>query len=377
MRRHTLVIHRLLCFPLISVPQLSYPLESSLCSRDYLSNDSAEKLLQTILAYLEYFREKLMHWNERPPTLTPGCVRPPVEKPSLQLLAIQAADHFTNIRAYINICRLPKDTGPCKGGHARYYYDPSTSKCRLFMYGGCLGNGNRFTTKTECEEACGALSQVYETGAPVVKVDDTSTVQVQKTPQVPVEVFEEMRRITVMYSERYPWDFCLQHHTYGTCPRPRRIHDGSSENGVHLTRFFYNRKTKHCEPYFYTGCGARGNHFETKSQCDNVCARRLRRSVSQICDASHIEECHGSGLRLWIYEADAGTCRQIEVCPPNITDSFQPQLGGIGDVFSLWPSLGGGGGVNGHLLPGTFASSSACYNHCLPPTPSGTDVTSK
>lgn len=71
------------------------------------------------------------------------------------------------------------------------------------MYGGCLGNGNRFTTKTECEEACGALSAVYETGAPVVKVDDTSAVQVQKTPQVPVEVFEEMRRITVMYSERY------------------------------------------------------------------------------------------------------------------------------------------------------------------------------
>nr|CDS25936.1 Papilin [Hymenolepis microstoma] len=278
-------------------------------------------------------------------------------------------------RGLKDICRLPKDTGPCKGGHARYYYDPNTAKCRLFMYGGCLGNGNRFTTKVECEEACGAMSEVYDTGAPPAQVNDASAVQVQKSPQVPVEVFEEMRRITVMYSERYPWDLCLQHHTYGTCPRPRRIHDGSSKHGVHLTRFFYNRKTKHCEPYFYTGCGARGNHFETKSQCDNVCARRLRRSVSQICDASHVEECHGSGLQLWIYEADAGTCRQIEVCPPNITDAFQPQLGGISDVFSLWPSLGGGGGVNGHLLPGTFASSSACYNHCLPPTPSGTDVT--
>uniref|UniRef100_A0A0R3T9W4 BPTI/Kunitz inhibitor domain-containing protein n=1 Tax=Rodentolepis nana TaxID=102285 RepID=A0A0R3T9W4_RODNA len=102
-----------------------------------------------------------------------------------------------------NICRLPKDTGPCKGGHARYYYDPNTAKCRLFMYGGCLGNGNRFTTKVECEEACGAMSEVYDTGAPPAKVNEASGVQVQKAPQVPVEVFEEMRRITVMYSERY------------------------------------------------------------------------------------------------------------------------------------------------------------------------------
>ncbi|KAL5108732.1 Papilin [Taenia crassiceps] len=276
-----------------------------------------------------------------------------------------------------DVCRLPRDTGPCSGSHARYYYDPVEGKCRLFMYGGCLGNGNRFNTKIECEEACGTLSEIYDTGASVTKTTDVSTTQAERVPPVPAEVFEEMRRIKIMYSERYPWDFCLQHHTYGTCPRPRRLHDGSSDHGVHLTRYFYNRKTKHCEPYFYTGCGARGNHFETKSQCDNVCTRRLRRSVSPICDASHVEECSGSGLRLWIYEAEAGTCRQMEVCPATrpAPVSFQLPLGVTNEVFRLQPGISDGSGINSYLLPGTFASSSACYNYCLPPTPSGTDVT--
>uniref|UniRef100_A0A0R3WQW9 BPTI/Kunitz inhibitor domain-containing protein n=1 Tax=Hydatigena taeniaeformis TaxID=6205 RepID=A0A0R3WQW9_HYDTA len=170
---------------------------------------------------------------------------------------------------------LPRDTGPCSGSYARYYYDPVEGGCRLFMYGGCLGNGNRFNTKAECEDACGTLGEIYDTGTSLTKTSDVVSTQAEKVPPVPAEVFEEMRRIKIMYSERYlvcifplAWDFCLQHHTYGTCPRPR----------LHLTRYFYNRKTKHCEPYFYTGCGARGNHFETKLQCDNVCTRRLRRS---------------------------------------------------------------------------------------------------
>lgn len=276
-----------------------------------------------------------------------------------------------------DVCRLPKDTGPCSGSHARYYYDPVKGKCRLFMYGGCLGNGNRFSTKTECEDACGSFSVIYDTGSSVAKTTDVSSAQVEKVPPVPAEVFEEMRRIKIMYSERYPWDFCLQHHTYGTCPRPRRLHDGSTDHGVHLTRYFYNRKTKQCEPYFYTGCGARGNHFETKSQCDNVCTRRLRRSVSPICDANHVDECPGSGLRLWIYEAEAGTCRQVEVCSSLRTASvsFRLPMEVAKDVFRLQPGISGSGGINSYLLPGTFASSSACYNYCLPPTPSGTDVT--
>uniref|UniRef100_A0A5K3EFV2 Papilin n=1 Tax=Mesocestoides corti TaxID=53468 RepID=A0A5K3EFV2_MESCO len=274
-----------------------------------------------------------------------------------------------------DVCRLPKDAGPCSGSHARYYYDPVKGKCSLFMYSGCLGNGNRFNTKAECEDACGALSQVYETGDSVTTTKVEVLDQVENVTPVPAEVFEEMRRIKIMYSERYPWDFCLQHHTYGTCPRPRRLHDGSADHSVHLTRYFFNRKSKKCEPYFYTGCGARGNHFETKIECDRVCTRRLRRSVAPVCDASKVEECPGSEMKVWIYEQEMGACRQIEACSSTqassaSASSYRFPFGIASSLFSLWPSH-----ATTQIQPGTFASSSACYNQCLPRTPSGTDVT--
>ena len=84
-------------------------------------------------------------------------------------------------------------------------------------------------------------------------------------------IFLVRKKYLKIFSCSSAWDFCLQHHTYGTC-------NGGTDHSAHLTRFFYNRKTKQCEPYFYTGCGARGNHFETKSQCNQICTRRLRRS---------------------------------------------------------------------------------------------------
>ncbi|CAI9621035.1 unnamed protein product [Staurois parvus] len=36
----------------------------------------------------------------------------------------------------------------------RYYFDRTTNSCRTFTYGGCLGNGNNFKTKFECQHAC-------------------------------------------------------------------------------------------------------------------------------------------------------------------------------------------------------------------------------
>lgn len=78
------------------------------------------------------------------------------------------------------------------------------------MYGGCLGNGNRFNTRSECEDACGTLSEIYDTGASVARTTVVSTTQTERVPPVPAEVFEEMRRIKIMYSERYrELTFCV------------------------------------------------------------------------------------------------------------------------------------------------------------------------
>ncbi|XP_028591496.2 uncharacterized protein LOC114599871 [Podarcis muralis] len=55
------------------------------------------------------------------------------------------------------VCKLPKDPGPCLGYSQFYYYNSATRKCEIFVYGLCGGNGNRFRTMLECMMVCGNL----------------------------------------------------------------------------------------------------------------------------------------------------------------------------------------------------------------------------
>ena len=81
-------------------------------------------------------------------------------------------------------CTLPKDSGSCDNKIFRYYYNAievsqeevmscclsrpffliSSSRsyhhyfqrrCKLFVYGGCKGNGNNFVSEVQCLQKCG------------------------------------------------------------------------------------------------------------------------------------------------------------------------------------------------------------------------------
>lgn len=54
----------------------------------------------------------------------------------------------------VDICSLPKQTGPCLALFPRYYYDKSCNSCLEFTYGGCKGNGNNFETEEDCLSVC-------------------------------------------------------------------------------------------------------------------------------------------------------------------------------------------------------------------------------
>ncbi len=51
-------------------------------------------------------------------------------------------------------CEAEPDTGPCFGIHQRYYYNSSSMSCKLFKYGGCMGNQNNFENERECLQSC-------------------------------------------------------------------------------------------------------------------------------------------------------------------------------------------------------------------------------
>lgn len=61
---------------------------------------------------------------------------------------------FNLISAPVDTCSLKKETGMCRAAVNRYYFNSKTSSCESFIYGGCGGNSNNFSSKEKCENRC-------------------------------------------------------------------------------------------------------------------------------------------------------------------------------------------------------------------------------
>ncbi|XP_067255073.1 BPTI/Kunitz domain-containing protein [Chanodichthys erythropterus] len=55
-------------------------------------------------------------------------------------------------------CSLPMDEGTCFAMMPKYYYNKEEKECRMFLYRGCQGNGNRFDSRDDCYKLCLARS---------------------------------------------------------------------------------------------------------------------------------------------------------------------------------------------------------------------------
>ena len=61
---------------------------------------------------------------------------------------------MNKIKLFSERCYLPKSVGRCRASEEKFYYDHETGVCETFLYGGCLGNGNKFDDIEECTKAC-------------------------------------------------------------------------------------------------------------------------------------------------------------------------------------------------------------------------------
>ncbi|CAB3253550.1 unnamed protein product [Arctia plantaginis] len=53
-----------------------------------------------------------------------------------------------------SFCGLQPSAGLCLALSERFYYDVNAGHCKKFVYGGCGGNQNRFTSREQCDSRC-------------------------------------------------------------------------------------------------------------------------------------------------------------------------------------------------------------------------------
>ncbi|TRY62158.1 hypothetical protein TCAL_03701 [Tigriopus californicus] len=121
-------------------------------------------------------------------------------------------------------CQSPPDSGLCRASIERWYYDPVSATCTTFIWGGCDGNENNFSSKDKCQKVC-------QTAEPV------------ETPEVPTNEVESNE------------DVCSQPKKVGRCRAA-------------VPRYYFDSESKECKSFYYGGCDANENNFETAEICE-------------------------------------------------------------------------------------------------------------
>lgn len=68
---------------------------------------------------------------------------------------------------------------------------------------------------------------------------------------------------------------CLEKLEIGTCKETWVLlfeYWLNSINTHSYPAYYYNRETRECQPFAYSGCGGNGNRFLTMNQCESACA---------------------------------------------------------------------------------------------------------
>ena len=160
-------------------------------------------------------------------------VKPPVQKKKKK--KSRMAEAIVPMVLSLSLCKLPSDAGPCAQWSMRYYFDQRYGHCRIFWYGGCDGNDNRFKSMAECESSCYVVKD-------------------QKVSTTPASVWRSNYR-----SARA--DVCLLEPERGPC----------SDYSI---KWHFVPQEQKCRRFWYGGCQGNQNRFETEEACESKCLQK-------------------------------------------------------------------------------------------------------
>ncbi|XP_018562061.1 papilin [Anoplophora glabripennis] len=207
-------------------------------------------------------------------------------------------------------CNLPKVAGPCEGYYPQWYYDKDAKNCAQFIYGGCLGNNNKFETREECMGLCVKDSSVDACEQP--KEEGPCRGQYQRyyyhdeSDQCQPFIYGGCKG----NNNNFPTiEACSQ-----KCAAPGRKKDHCSLPRAQgnctekLSRWYYDTPEKRCVPFYYSGCNGNQNNFDSKEACENDCPMDIVKDTCHL--PAETGEC-GNYVDRWYYDTKQKACQQF------------------------------------------------------------------
>ncbi|CAH1790945.1 unnamed protein product, partial [Owenia fusiformis] len=212
-----------------------------------------------------------------------------------------------------DLCLLPPKVGKCKARLERYYYDDETKECTLFYYGGCDANENNFEKKEDCEKRCGDTGKlvcppvpVGKSGACVESCGDGCTggqlccsngcghscmdgikKPIPRTPLLgcPPVIGKGSCKVekcgVIDGQPKCPegqlccYNGCTYTCVEGVATEKPEICYMPAKVGkckAKIEKYYFDAEMNECTLFYYGGCDANENNFDTKEDCEKRCS---------------------------------------------------------------------------------------------------------
>nr|XP_045610870.1 papilin-like [Procambarus clarkii] len=209
-------------------------------------------------------------------------------------------------------CHLPRVEGPCTGSVPAWYHDSATSSCKSFMYGGCLGNNNRYNSQQECEEKC-------------IIPEKTDVCLLEVTPgpcrgNYSRWYYEQTMGTCTQFAfggckgnnnnfltENECMQRCIRGRSKDLCTLPK----SSGLCDETLPRWYYDYSETRCMPFYYTGCDGNSNRFITRGECEATCPGDKPEPEEDVCSLpSSAGDCDNFEER-WFFDMSDNQCKSF------------------------------------------------------------------